>query len=189
MKFTSIRFSLAMGAMVVLAATNAFPQTQHQHGENKPASQTAKQQYQKHDMAKMDMSSMMNEPHHLLAMAYGRNIGTFAKALQDHATASNTLNVEFVRTAVAEMKRSLDQLEKHHKEHMQTMSEDMRSKMSAMMTEMEMHRSKLKDAVAVLERDVKADTPDAKRLAADSAEVLKHLDEMSKVHGDKGHKM
>ena len=47
----------------------------------------------------------------------------------------------------------------------------------------------LKDAVSALEKDVKADQPDSKQVAADSANVLKHLDEMSKMHGDRQMKM
>jgi polyhydroxyalkanoate synthesis regulator phasin len=131
--------------------------------------------------SKMDMSSMMNEPHHALAMAYMQNISTFAKTLHTQAEGSGPLNAKFARAAVAEIKRSLDQMEEHHGEHMKTMSEEMRSHMAAMMKDMEMHRSMLKDAVSALEKDVRADHPDSKQITADSDNVLKHLDEMSKM--------
>jgi len=57
--------------------------------------------------------------------------------------------------------------------------------MAPMMKDMEMHRSMLKDAVSALEKDVRADQLDSKQVAADSATLLKHLDEMSKMHDDK----
>ena len=80
-------------------------------------------------------------------------------------------------------------MEEHHGEHMKMMSDEMRSHMAAMMKDMDTHRSMLKDAVSALEKDVKADQPDSKRVAADSAKVIKHLDEMSKMHDDKKMKM
>lgn len=174
----------AVIALMLFSAVGALAQTEHQHGAQKPM---------QHDMSKMDMSkmdmSMMNEPHHALAMAYMKNLGTFAKTLHDQAEGTSPLNAKFARAAVGEMKRSLDQMEEHHGEHMKMMSEEMRSKMAPMMKDMEMHHSMLKDAVSALEKDVKPDQPDSKQVAADSANVLKHLDEMSMMHDDKKMKM
>ena len=48
-----------------------------------------------------------------------------------------------------------------------------------------MHRSILKDAVSALEKDVRADQPDSRQVETDSANIIKHLDEMSKMHEDK----
>ena len=175
-------FDVATGtfALMLFSAVGALAQTEHQHGSQKPM---------QHDMSKMDMSSMMTEPHHALAMAYMQNLGTFAKALHTQAEGSSPLNANFARAAVGEMKRSLDQMEEHHGEHMKMMSEEMRSHMAGMMKDMEIHHSMLKDAVSALEKDVLADQPDTKQVAADSANVLKHLDEMSKMHDDRKMKM
>ena len=167
---------LAVIALMLFGAVGTLAQTEHQHGAQKPG---------QHDMSKMDMSSMMSEPHHALAMAYMENIGTFAKTLHNQAEGSSPLNAKFARAAVAEIKRSLDQMEEHHSEHMKMMSEEMRSHMAAMMKDMETHRSMLKNEVSALEKDVRAEQPDSKQVAADSAKVLKHLDEMSKMHDDK----
>lgn len=180
MKTRAYTTILAVIALILFSAVGALAQTEHQHGSQKPM---------QHDMSKMDMSSMMNEPHHALAMAYMHNLGTFAKALHTQAEGSSPLNAKFARAAVAEMKRSLDQMEEHHGEHMKMMSEEMRSHMAAMMKDMEMHHSMLKDAVSALEKDVRVDQPDSKQVAADSATVLKHLDEMSKMHDEKKMKM
>jgi hypothetical protein len=176
MKTRAYTTILAVNALMLFSAGGALAQTEHRHSAQKPM---------QHDMSKMDMSSMMNEPHHALAMAYMQNIGTFAKALHNQAEGSSPLNAKFASAAVAEIKRSLDQMEEHHGEHMKMMSDEMRSHMAAMMKDMEMHRSMLKDAVGALEKDVRADQLDSKQVAADSANVLKHLDDMSKMHDDK----
>lgn len=192
MKVKAYATILVVITLALFSPIKAFAQTEHQHDAKKPSSQTSKQgkEPMQHDKSKMDMSAMMNEPHHVLAMAYMQNISTFAKALRDQAQGTSPLNADFARAAVVEIRRSLDEMEKHHQEHMQSMSEDMRSHMAAMMKDMEMHRSKLKDAVAALEKDVQSSPPVAKQVATDTADLLKHLDEMSKMHGSaKTHKM
>ena len=187
MKTKVCKIILAVITLVPCTALTAMAQTEHQHDAQKPSSQADKQgkDHKHQDMSKMDMSMMTNDPHHVLAMAYMQNLGTFAKALRDQAQASSALNADFARAAVAEIRRSFDEGEKHHQEHMQSMSEEMRSHMAGMMKDMDMHHEKLKDAVAALEKDVHAAQLNAKQVAADSATVLKHLDEMSKMHDDK----
>ena len=181
MKTKTYTTILAVIAMMLFSAAGALAQTEHQHGAQKPMQHDKS----KMDMSKMDMSSMMNEPHHALAMAYMQNLGTFAKTLHHQAEGTSPLNAKFARAAVSEIKRNFDEMEEHHAEHMKMMSEEMRAHMAPMMKDMEMHRSMLKDAVSALEKDVKADQPDSKQVAADSATLLKHLDEMSKMHDDK----
>lgn len=192
MKTKAITTILAVIALMLFGAVGALAQTEHQHDPKKPSPSTGMQgkKPMQHDMSRMDMSKMMNEPHHALAMAYMQNIGTFARTLHHQAQGSSPLDAEFARDAVAEIRRNLDQMEEHHGEHMKMMSEEMRSHMATMMKAMEMHRSMLKDAVIALEKDVRADQPDSRQVAADSANLLKHLDEMSKMHdARKGKKM
>ena len=187
MKTKTYTTILAVIALMLFGAVGALAQTEHQHDAQKPSPSTGVQgkKPMQHDMSKMDMSAMMNEPHHALAMAYMHNLGTFAKTLHDQAQGSSPLDAKFAHAAVAEIKRSLDQMEEHHGEHMKMMSEEMRSHMAAMMKDMDMHRAMLKDAVSALENDVQADQLNAKQITTDSATVLKHLDEMSKMHDDK----
>ena len=173
MKTKAYKTILAVSALILFIAPGVLAQTEPQQGAQKPMQK---------DMSMMDMSGMMNEPHHALAMAYMQNIGTFAKTLKTQAEGNSPLNAKFARAAVAEIKRSLDQMEEHHGEHMKTMNTEMRSHMATMMKDMEMHRSRLKDAVSALEKDVRSDHPDSKQIAADSDNILKHCDEMSKMH-------
>jgi triacylglycerol esterase/lipase EstA (alpha/beta hydrolase family) len=174
---STILLALSLGGFSAMAIA------QHEsHSTKKAPSQPATQGKQE---MPHDHMMMAKEPHHVLAMAYHQNLATFAKALHEQTAQASSVNVEFVRAAVAEMRRSFDQMEEHHGEHLQTMSAEMRSQMAAMMKDMEMHRSMLKDAVSALEADVRAEQPDSKQVATDSANVLKHLDEMSKMHDDK----
>lgn len=172
--------------LMMICAGTALAQTEHQHEKSDKTTliqpQKKGQKYLDQEMLKMDMAGKKKEPHHVMAMAYLQNIGTFAKALRDQAQESNQLSSDFARAIVNEISRSLDKADDHHQEHMKTMDADMRSKMAAMMKDMELRRSKLKDAVKALEKDVSNYTLDAKLIAADSAEILKQLDDMSKMH-------
>ncbi len=180
------RTILSIIALTMFGAVSAQAQTEHQnHPDDQMASaQTSKQSHEQmhSDRPKMDTSGLMNEPHHVLAAAYRQNIGTFAKALRDQAQAGGSLSADFARAAVAEMNRSFDQAEEHDREHIKTMSADMRARMAARMKEIDMHRSRLKVAIAALEKDVQDYTLNSKKIATDSADVVRHLDEMSKMH-------
>ena len=171
---------LAGIAMLVFGAAGATAQSDKKHEAEKHAAKPMQ-----HDMAKMDMASMMNEPHAALAMAYGHNLATFGKTLHDQAKGTGPLDVGLARTAVAEIRRSFDQMEAHHAEHAKTMNTDMRARMATQMKDMDAHRVMLRDAVVALENDVRVAQPDAKQVALDSANLRKHLDEMSKMHDAK----
>lgn len=137
------------------------------------------------DMAgmKSEMSMMMKSPHHMLMTAHMESMSEFARALRDQAVKPETLDVEFARAAVAEVRHNLDAMEAIHQKHMQTMSAEMKSKMQPMMEKMDKDRSIMKDQVSALETDVLADAPDAKQVAAHANALLKHLGMMSKMHG------
>lgn len=132
-----------------------------------------------HDMSKTDMSAMMNEPHQVVAQAYLRSIGVFARALHGQAEHSRVIDAPMARVIVDELKRSRDRMEDHHKAHMQTVSDDMLPHMAAMIRDGDMHRSMLADAIHALEKSVHADPPESKRVSMDCATVLKHVEELS----------
>lgn len=181
MQTKAYRTILAVIALMLFGAVGARAQTEQPYGARQPM---------QHDMSRMDMSSMMNEPHHALAMSYMQTIGTFARTLSNQAEGRSVLDADFARAAVAEIERSFDQMEEHHEKHVKSMSEEMRSQMATMMKDVEMHLEMLDKAISALEKDVRADHPDSKQVAADSANVLKHLDEMCEMHDDtKGMKM
>lgn len=133
---------------------------------------------------------MAHEPHHVLAMAYHRNLATFAKALHEQTAGASSVNLEFARAAVAEMRRSFDQMKQHHQACMQAMSAEMQAKMKGKMEQMEPHRNQLNDQLVALEHEVQSTTPDPKKVTTLASDVLTHAEAMSKMHhGGRGKKM
>jgi hypothetical protein len=173
-------------ALMVMSAGISLAQIglQQDKGDKKVSPLPTKkgQKYLDQEMVKSEMSGRANEPHYVMAMAYLQSLGTFAKALGDQASGDSQLSADFARAAVNEMNRSLDKAEEHHREHLKTVSPDVRSRLTITMKEMDSKRAKLSDAVNALEKDVQNYTLDAKQIAADSAVILKHLDELSKRH-------
>lgn len=137
-----------------------------------------------------DHMMMATEPHHVLAMAYHQNLATFAKALHGQTARASSVNIEFARTAATEMRRSFDQMQQHHQEHMQTMSAAMQSKMKTMMQQMETHQTELNTQLTALEQEVQTTTPNAPKVSTLASSISAHLDAMSKMHrGRQGSEM
>ena len=160
---------------------------QHEgHAANGGQAKTAAQgkKGMSHDHMAMNMA---NEPHHVLAMAYCQNLTVFAKALRDQTARSSSVNTEFARAAVVEMRRSFDEMKKHHQEHTEAMSSEMQTMMKSTMQQMGTHQTQLNDQLTALEREVQSPTPDAKKVSALAASVLTHVNAMSKMmQGGKG---
>jgi hypothetical protein len=173
-------------ALMIMSAGISLAQTGLQQGDGDKKATTLPnkkgQKYLDQEMLKSELSGRKDEPHYVMAMAYLQSLGTFAKALGDQASGDSQLSADFARAAVNEMNRSLDKAEEHLREHLKTISPDIRSRLAATMKEMDAQRSKLSGAVNALEKDVQNYTLDPKQIAADSATILKHLDELSKRH-------
>src|ERR1044071_3643922 len=168
----------AIIALTMFGSVYAAPRTPQQlKSGNKKETVQARNKAQTHtyqEMSETQMSGMMNEPHHVLEVAYKETIATFANALREQAQ-TGSLSSDFARLAAAEIGRCLDQVDEHHREHVKTMSAEMRSNMTATMKEMDMSISSLKNAFKVLEKDVAAYTLNAKQIATDSDVILKLL--------------
>ncbi len=108
---------------------------QHEgHGGQKPPAQEPQQQG-----ARADMSAMM--PNHLLAMAYLQNMTIFARLLRDQVQRDNAVNGAFARDVTAELRRSFDQVERYHQQHMDTMQAESGTQAGAMMDHSSMRAS------------------------------------------------
>jgi len=147
------------------------------------AGTSAHQDKDKMAQGMMDMSPMMNEPHHQLAMAYRENMVNFAKTLRQATTDTTTVNAPFAHAAVAEMKRSFDQMQEHHKDHMKAMDEKMKADMAGMMKDMDAKTEAIKQDLAALDKEVDTSAPDSKRISSLVDDILKNCDGMSKMHG------
>jgi hypothetical protein len=126
------------------------------------------------------MGGMMG-PHHVLAMAYRDNLATFAKALQGQVAHSKTVDLDLARPAVAEMRRSFDQMQQHHQAQMQMMmmGDSAKAPMAGTMQHMETHLTALGEHLTALEAEVSAGTPDPKKVSAHTSEILKQCAGMS----------
>jgi cytochrome c556 len=120
------------------------------------------------------MSGMMGEPHQVLVMAYRDNLATFAQALRGHVNHSETVNLDLARPAVAEMRRSFDQMQQHHQAQMTRMGDSPKPAMSEAMTHMETHLTALAKHLSALEAEVNASTPDPKKVSEHASEILKN---------------
>lgn len=171
MKTRTVSMIVAILALVFTGAAGAV--AQHQHPEQKDQQKSGSM-----DMSKMDMSKMMQEPHHVLARAYVQNLTTFAKALRDQVDSTKTVDAEFARAALAEMRRSFDSMQQHMADHMKAMPADMSSHMGMMMQGMDAHVSAIKQSLTALEREIQADTPSASKVSSSAGEIVKHTGEM-----------
>jgi polyhydroxyalkanoate synthesis regulator phasin len=190
MKKLSYGVTLATIAATILMVSGAAASSQQEHSGMPPSSQQSQDTMPQHQQGMMDMSAMMREPHHVLAMAYKDNLVNFAKALHHEANQTEPINPEFARAAVAEMKRSFDQMQQHHQDHMKTMDEKMKAQMADMMKQMDAHHSAIQEHLDALDKEVHTSAPDSKSIATHVAELLKHCDSMSKMHGGAAdHKM
>ena len=179
---------LAIMVMGISAVVAPAQEHQHQHGEKKPPAQdTAKKDT--HEHGSMDMNKMMQEPHHVLAIAYAENLASFAKALRDQVGATKSVDPEFARAAVGELRRSFDTMLQHLAEHTKAMPADQGNHTGAMQA-MNAHVSAIRQSLTMLEREIEADTPQASKVSERAAEIIKHIDEMSHSHGGhEGHNM
>ena len=119
---------------------------------------------------------MPHGPQHVLAMAYCQNMATFSKALHDQAAVATSLDADFTTSAVAELRRSYDQMKQHHQAHMKMMSAEMQAQMSPMVQEMETHQTLLNDLLVSLELDAQSATPDPKKISDLTDRISSHLD-------------
>ena len=129
---------------------------------------------QHHGMAD---SAMMAGPHHLLAMAYRDNLTTFARVLERDITRSQEVNLELARPAVAEMRRSFEQMREHH----EAQTGHMQAPMPAMMMdEMKAHLSALGESLTKLSEEVQGKEPDRTKVMESLAAILRHCESMMK---------
>ena len=159
---STILMALLLGAFSAMTAIAQTKKVQSQ-------SATQGRKEMSHDHMMMDMAS---EPHHVLAMAYKDNLVSFAKALRQEAAKAKTVNLEFARTAVAEMKRSFDQMQEHHQDHMKTMDDKMKAQMADMMKQMDAHHSAIQEHLAALDKEVQTSAPDAKSISNHRSESV-----------------
>jgi hypothetical protein len=142
-----------------------------------------------HEHGHEGMTGMMSGPHHAMAMAYGQNLATFARALRDQVAQSKTVDLELARPAVAEMRRSFESIQQHHQAHMAMMGAA-DTTMQRMMHHMDSTMATVGGHLSALEAEVNGTTPDPRKVTEHVTAILKQYDGMSAMHGKaKPHQM
>jgi hypothetical protein len=186
MKKRSVTSVFVVLALMMFAAMNGQAQEhQHHHDEKKAPAQAAGSNAHQH--GSMVTAGMTEEPHHLLAMAYAENMATFAKTLRNKIDAAKSVDGDFARAAVIEIRRSFDTMQQHLGEHTRTMPAS-NGGHAGMMQAMNAHVSAIRLSITALEREIEAAAPQASKVSERAAEIIKHIDEMAHAHGEhKGH--
>jgi len=125
---------------------------------------TMKQLMEKHPEM---MKEMMKSRQHLLMMAYHNNVVTFGHVLNEMAEQGQTVPVDFARTAISEMRRGTEEIEKYRAQTMRNMPADMKGGRDVHRV-MDQHLAKVKTHLRQLEDLAKSDR-------IQSQEVIKHL--------------
>jgi hypothetical protein len=113
---------------------------------------------------------MMANPQHMLMMAYHRNMMTFSHQLMKVARQGETVPREFARTAIAEMRRSTEEMERYRAEAMRNVPADVKEH-GDMQKMMDQHLVDVKTHLRELENLARADR-------IPSQDVIKQLDAM-----------
>ncbi len=130
------------------------------------------------DMKGMHPGGMMGGPHQILAMAYRDNIAIFGRALRGHLASSATVNLDLARPAVAEMRRSFDQMKEHHQAQMM-MADNPKPARSEPMQHMETHLTALGEHLTALESEINGAAPNPARASEHTDMILKECAGMS----------
>jgi len=177
---TAILLALVVGgATATVAAQGGQPPADKKVQHPAQAKDSMKMQHpaQKKDTKGMSgMSQMMGDPHHVLAMAYRDNLATFARALRAQVNQSKSVNLDLARPAVAEMRRSYDQIRQLHQAQTTMMGTQAAAATSAVMQHMDTHLAALKEHLGALEAEVNGAMPDP-------AKVTDHLNGIVKECG------
>lgn len=204
--------TILMTAALLLAGAVSTVAQHENHGQQKPPAQAGEESSKQMD-GSMNISKMMDDGHDVLAMAYMQNVAAFARTLKDRVDSAKSVDADFARAAVAEMRRSFDTMQQHMTEHKKTMPAEMQSQAGmqshagmqspsgtqsgagmqshgAMMQGEDQHLLEIRQTLELLERQVDSNSPRANKISERAAVIIKHIEMMAMSSGGhKDHKM
>lgn len=197
--------TILMTAALLLGGAASIRAQHEQHGQQKPPAQAGQQANKQMDMkhGSMNTSKMIDDWHDVLAMAYLQRVAAFARTLKDRVDSAKSVDAEFAREAVAEMRRSFDTMQQHMTEHKRSMPAEMQSQAgmqshaglqspsgtqsyAAMMQGEDQHILELRQTLELLEREVDSSSPRGNKISERAAAIIKHIEMMDRSSG--GHK-
>lgn len=119
--------------------------------------------------------------HEMLVMAHRDNLVTFTKALRGIGTPTAPVNVVVARPAMAEMKRSYEELMRHHEAQLEELAGHVDAGMTAGWQRLDARLGRIGQHLKALDLAVNDPTPDPKEVAMRSAEILKECAALSSL--------
>jgi Skp family chaperone for outer membrane proteins len=166
----------------VAGATTVRAQHENHGAQAKPTPAPEKKTEHQHDHGGTTSDMVGQSSHHALALAFHESMAVFTKTLRQNAEQTAAVDGDFAREAVAEIRRGFDQMQRHHQEHLNMLTDSARTEMEATMKQMEPHHAKVREELEALERETGVEKPDRARVLQHTTELLKQLNEMSGSH-------
>lgn len=180
MKTRDLTASAARAALLMLLMGGVTPLMAQSTKANKEGKAAAKADRKESSDAKArrDTQRTMQGPHQTLAMAYRDNLANFARALRQQVNASKTVNLDLARPAVAEMRRSFEEMRTHHRSQLASMS-DQAMPSAAMKEQVETRLSSLGEHLSALNAEVNLGSPNANSVSTHLTEIINQCAGMS----------
>lgn len=173
MKTKNLPASAARAALLLLLMGSVTPLMAQSDKANKEAKAAAKAvRKESSDVkARRESQGTMQGPHQSLAMAYRDNLANFARTLRQHVDASKTVNLDLARPAVAEMRRSYEEMRTHHRAQLASMS-DKTMPRAATKEQIETRLSSIGEHLSALNAEVNLGSPNATKVSAHLTEII-----------------
>lgn len=120
------------------------------------------------------MQELMANPNHRLAMGYRNNLMNFAQVLKKAAQTSTTIPGSFARTAIGEMRRSVDLLEKEHEAVLNSIPAEKKALLGEIPKLMHEHLADVHKRLDHLNQLAKEDQVPSKEVLKDLDFILEH---------------
>jgi seryl-tRNA synthetase len=121
---------------------------------------------------------MVQSRDHVLAAGYRQNMLNFAMNLRLRLEQGGNYDRSLAKSAVKEIKRNFQEMEKRHKNQKKEMGAKMREQMSYMIQEMEEHQARIRNTIRTLENDADAFSPDGRQMLMHVRELEEQIRSM-----------
>jgi hypothetical protein len=131
----------------------------------------------------VNLAKMMQEQNKVLAQASIQYMTVFAHALHVQSKERrDQIDESFIKSALGEMKRAFEMIEKFQSAHVKTMDADMQMKVQPMMERMNRNLASVKKNLDDLGMEING-ARDLEKIAFYSGEIITHLNDMPRRAG------
>ena len=173
--------TLAALAMAGLTFGEVAASNQHAATDRPDSVRQGHGSHQQHKNA-MKSTHGMQETDQALASAYLATLHTFATTLRTQGSRASILDPDFARAAVAEMRRSYDEMQDRHQLFTKSMNDQEKTTREADMKQMRSDHAMIQEHLVALEAQVEKDTLDSKAIMQHTDEILTSCKAMTEMH-------